>query len=515
MEGCYVYTGNGEGIRMDWFRAQKTYNKRAAAYYRHSAQDRQENSVEIQQDQVRQFAEDNTIEIVEEYIDRGKTGLITEGREAFQRMLHDVETGKHQFDYVLVLDVSRWGRYQKRDIAAYYSALCEMHGAKVIYATIGFASENDLIHGLRIDIERYQAANYSRELSTKVFKGCAKIASQGFRAGGTPPYGFHRILLDEQRNPVQLLEPGQRKSIQNQRVTLTPGDPDAVAVIKQVFRAFVQRKRAPQQIADTLNSKRIPSPGGRNWTASSVRAVLTNELYAGTMIYNKTTQRLKSPSRRNPKAEWIRAEDAFPAIIERKLFDSAQSMIQAAEEARRIRYSDEDMRARLQALYQQYGTVRDSLIAAAGDMVSPSTYAHRFSTLFGAYQSLFGPVIAGRRAEITTVIKKQIPEIAEYGDILVLQNYVGIHIQPVVQFPKGYEAAWSFFPDPRPEIDLTIGVPLSNGGQYHILGFLFFPRIMHVGRRVNIATATMEKLDLHAYTLPQAIRTLIGLEEQA
>jgi len=513
MEACYVHTRKGEGISMDWFRAQKTYNKRAAAYYRHSAQDRQENSVEIQQDQVRQFAEDNNIEMVEEYIDRGKTGLITEGREAFQRMLHDVETGKHQFDYVLVLDVSRWGRYQKRDIAAYYSALCEMHGAKVIYATIGFAAENDLIHGLRIDIERYQAANYSRELSTKVFKGCAKIASQGFRAGGTPPYGFHRILLDEQRNPVQLLEPGQRKSIQNQRVTLTPGDQDEVTVIKQIFRAFVQRKRAPQQIADTLNSKRIPSPGGRNWTASSVRAVLTNELYAGTMIYNKTTQRLKSPSRSNPKADWIRAEDAFPAIIERKLFDSAQAMIQAAEEARRIRYSEEDMLTRLQALYAQYGTVRSSLIGANQEMVSASTYAHRFSTLFGAYQGLFTAVIADRRAQVTKAIADQIGDTAEYGDFIVLRNYVSIHVQPVVPFPNGYEAAWSFVPDPRPEIDITVGVPLSNGGEYHVLGYLFFPRLMHAGRRLHVASTTAEKLDLHAYTLPQALRTLIGLED--
>ena len=129
---------------MDWYNPQKTFSKRAVAYYRHSAQDRQENSVEIQQDQVRKFAADNNIEIVEEYIDRGKTGLITEGREAFQRMLHDVETGKQQFDYVLVLDVSRWGRYQKRDIAAYYSALCEMHGAKVIYRWWGRVQEGEV-----------------------------------------------------------------------------------------------------------------------------------------------------------------------------------------------------------------------------------------------------------------------------------------------------------------------------------------------------------------------------------
>ena len=170
---------------MDWFNQKKTFAKRAVAYYRHSAQDRQENSVEIQQDQVRKFAADNNIEIIREFVDRGKTGLVTEGRDAFQMMLRDyIQTGTYDFDYVLVLDVSRWGRYQNTDISAYYTGLCAMHGKHVIYTTIGLTAENDLMNALRINIERYQAANYSKELSSKVFKGCAKIASQGFRAGG-------------------------------------------------------------------------------------------------------------------------------------------------------------------------------------------------------------------------------------------------------------------------------------------------------------------------------------------
>jgi hypothetical protein len=36
---------------------------RAVAYYRHSAQDRQENSIPLQRDQVRQWADENGVEI--------------------------------------------------------------------------------------------------------------------------------------------------------------------------------------------------------------------------------------------------------------------------------------------------------------------------------------------------------------------------------------------------------------------------------------------------------------------
>ena len=498
---------------MDWFNAGRTYSRRAVAYYRHSAQDRQENSVEIQQDQVRQFAREHDIEIIREFSDRGKSGLSTDGRDGFNEMISEyVQGAKEDFEYVLVLDVSRWGRYQDTDLSAYFSGLCAKHGKQVVFTTIGFGEKNDLLHGLHLSIERYRAASYSRELSTKVFKGCAKIASQGFRAGGTPPYGFHRLLLDEQRNPVQILERGQRKSIQNQRVTLTLGAEEEVAVVRRVFRSFVQRKRSPHQIADTLNAKSIPSPGQRRWTANAVRSVLTNELYAGTMIYNRTTQRLKSPSRHNPKEEWIRAEDAFPAIVERKIFDAAQDMVAAAEETRRIRYSSEDMIDRLRALYDQYGTVRSSLIKGTPEMVSATTYAHRFTTLFGAYQGLFTSIIADRRAQVIADIKQHAGGATDYGDFIVLQDYVSIQIQPVVPFPHGYEASWQFTPDSRPEIDLTIGVPLTNGGEFDVLGYLFFPRLMLGGRDVSIASTTADRLDLHAYSISQALEHLIGLE---
>ena len=41
----------------------------AVAYYRHSAQDRQENSIPIQQDQVREWAANHDIEVVREFAD--------------------------------------------------------------------------------------------------------------------------------------------------------------------------------------------------------------------------------------------------------------------------------------------------------------------------------------------------------------------------------------------------------------------------------------------------------------
>jgi DNA invertase Pin-like site-specific DNA recombinase len=119
--------GTGATVAMEslmtWWqgstKAESVFTARAVAYYRHSAQDRQKNSVEIQCDQVRAWAAANQVEIIREFADRGKSGLTAEGRPAFTEMMALVRT-KADFSKVLVLDVSRWGRFQDIDLSAQY-----------------------------------------------------------------------------------------------------------------------------------------------------------------------------------------------------------------------------------------------------------------------------------------------------------------------------------------------------------------------------------------------------------
>ena len=154
---------------------------KAVAYYRHSAQDRQENSIPIQQEQVRQFADDNGIEIVHEFLDRGKSGLTAAGRDGFQDMMENWVKTKSDFQFVLCLDVSRWGRFQDIDLSAQYSAECTRHGKTVIYTSIGKPKENDPLYSVYVQFERFRAAQYSRELSDKVFRGCAHASLRSRR----------------------------------------------------------------------------------------------------------------------------------------------------------------------------------------------------------------------------------------------------------------------------------------------------------------------------------------------
>jgi len=119
---------------------------RAVAYYRHSAQDRQENSIPIQRDQVREWAEKNSVEIIHEFADAGKSGLTSEGRPAFTEMMEQWVKKRSDFTYVLCLDVSRWGRFQDIDLSAQFSAECKKNGKQVIYTTIGKPREDDPLY---------------------------------------------------------------------------------------------------------------------------------------------------------------------------------------------------------------------------------------------------------------------------------------------------------------------------------------------------------------------------------
>ena len=62
---------------------------RAVTYYRHSAQDRQDNSIPIQQDQVQAWAKEHGVEIIREFCDAGRSGLNSEGRPAFTDMMEE------------------------------------------------------------------------------------------------------------------------------------------------------------------------------------------------------------------------------------------------------------------------------------------------------------------------------------------------------------------------------------------------------------------------------------------
>ena len=478
-----------------WFQTKKTeYKAKAIAYYRHSAQDRQENSIPIQKEQIKKFADKHGIEIIDHFSDYGKSGLSTEKREGFNSLMDKVVNDKDTFQYVIALDMSRWGRFPDLDVTPYYRHICRQYGKEIAFSTYGMPQENDIGYHLRLTIEEIRAKEFSQDLSRKVFNGGVMVTQQGYKAGGIAPYGLERLLLDEQRNPVQILKHGQQKSIQNQRVTLTTGDKKDISVINRIFNEFVNKRESIKEISQGLNDDGIVSPKGKLWSPDKVLRILRNEVYIGTMVYNKTGHILLSKRHINPPDQWIRGKEAFPAIVNKDIFDKAQEILKRQREEYERKHSHENMILHLKKMYEKHGVITDKQIGINKEMLSPHSYINKYHSLGLAFQNIFPNVIKKTIHKVSNEIRAKSEKFEQYEDFFVVNDTFTLLIQPSVPVPSGYHAFWAFRPDPRNEIDITLGVPLSNGGKYSILGFLVFPRMM-INYKIRFFDSSQGKIE--------------------
>ena len=60
------------------------------------------------------------------------------------------------------------------------------------------------------------------------------------------------------------------------------------------------------------------------------------------------------------------------------------------------------------------------------------------------------------------------------------------------------------------QIDITLGVPLSNSGRYDILGYLAFPRLLVKSHNIKIFGGSDSQLDLHGYNNLDMIESVLS-----
>ncbi len=357
---------------------------RAAQYVRMSTE-HQQYSPENQLEVVRQYAASHNMEIVQEYSDHGRSGLNIAGREGLNQLMSDVESKRTDFSALLVYDVSRWGRFQDVDESAYYEYVLKRAGIRVHYCAEQFENDGSMSSSVLKTLKRSMAAEYSRELSVKVFSGQCRLIELGFRQGGPAGYGLRRQLIDRDRNPKGLLGRGERKSLQTDRVILVPGPELEIETVRQIYDLFTVQGKTEHEIMETLNGRGVLGEHGRPWTRATVHQVLTNPKYIGANIYNRRSFKLKHKRVKNPMQMWIWRDGAFEPIVTASLFEQARAII----ESRHHHLSDQELLERLRELLRVQGRLSGILIDETEDMPSSSCYSTRFGSLARAY-SLIG-----------------------------------------------------------------------------------------------------------------------------
>jgi DNA invertase Pin-like site-specific DNA recombinase len=355
----------------------------AAAYVRMSTE-HQQYSTSNQLEAIQEYARRRGLEIIRVYSDEGKSGLSIQGRESLAQMLRDVQSGSGGFCCVLVYDVSRWGRFQDTDESAHYEFLCRQAGVQVHYCAEPFENDGSPVSAILKGLKRAMAGEYSRELSKKVFQGACRLARLGYKLGGSSGFGVRRMLIDQSGRHKTVLQPGEQKNIQTDRVIIVPGPEEEIKVVLWIYQMFIDEGKGETEIARVLNAKGVPTENGRPWTQNKVHYVLTAEKYIGNNIYDRRSCKLKSKLVTNPPEEWIRADGAFRAIVEPERFLAAQTIMRWSNR----KFSDEELLTNLRALLNQQGRLTSTLIDQAKNLPTANYVAQRFGSLVAAYQAL-------------------------------------------------------------------------------------------------------------------------------
>jgi DNA invertase Pin-like site-specific DNA recombinase len=361
---------------------QSLRSLRAAQYVRMSTEF-QQYSIENQAVVIAAYAQLHNLSIVRTYRDEGESGLTIKNRMGLAQLVNDVQSGNADFGIILVFDVSRWGRFQDVDESAYYEFICKQGGIKVAYCAEQFQNDGSLISQILKNIKRVMAAEYSRELSAKVYAGQSRFAKLGFKMGGRVAYGLERVVVDEQSQPKGILKAGERKYLSTEHVKLRPGSPDEIATVKWIFEEFV-RGTTEKRIARELNLQGVPTNHGGPWRRTFVTDLLRNEVYIGNLIYNRVGQKLGSKKNANPPNLWIRTEGCVEPIIDRDVFLRVRTIMQE----RRVDISEDEMLARLRRVLMKRGKLSMAIIDKTVGLPCSRTYLKHFGSLKYVYRLL-------------------------------------------------------------------------------------------------------------------------------
>lgn len=300
----------------------------AAAYMRLSkkpgdyAYDESE-SIESQRKIITNYAKGHEeIRLIEEYVDDGYTGT-NFNRPGFKSMLDKIRSG--EINCVICKDLSRFGR-NYIDSGLYLEKIFPFMGVRFISISERIDSK-DMSYGDMIMIPFMNVLNeaYSRDLSKKIKSSLATKRKAGEFVGAFVTYGYKKD--PEKRNRIVV-------------------DFEAASVVKNIFRKRIEGM-CNQAIANELNDIGVKCPGEyakskgmklhcqwqkrdqMRWDAVTVKRILENEIYLGTLIQGKTFKpalgaELAIPK---PKDMWDRVENNHEGIVSERDYNLVQKLL--------------------------------------------------------------------------------------------------------------------------------------------------------------------------------------------
>lgn len=298
--------------------------------YTRCSTDRQEMSVPDQLKLIRAYCEAKGYTLLHEsrYSDEGLSGTTFEKRKGVMRLTNDVQAGKHDFERVIILNESRWGRPEDSDDSTYFELLLKRAGVAIEY--VQGENHEGVVGRITRAIRYDQASGFSKQLGKDVIRGSKTVVERGFSPGGPAPFGYSRMLYAEDGRPLQLLPPGEQKVLKTQKVKWVPGNPADVALVQRIFKMALQDSL--KKICQVLNKEGIESPNAGKWEVTTLYYLLKNRAYIGERSYggSKFSKRLH---------EKVICPLAHEPIVDRALFEEVQRVKETRSFTKKTTYT--------------------------------------------------------------------------------------------------------------------------------------------------------------------------------
>lgn len=242
-------------------------------------------------------------DLVERFIDEGKTGTTKEARKEYLRMISRIEDDK--FDVIVTKSLDRMNR-NILDFYLFLDLIIKNDIKLYFYLDRAYYKADDKII---IGIKAILAEEYSRELSKKLCNAHARRQELGEVVMlGSLTYGYRKELQPDGKRKVVIVE-------------------EEAQMIRLII-GYCKEGYGARAIGKMLYAQGYRNRNGEVIGESTIRRIIRNPLVMGTMIMNRVKFDFNSKKTiYNDPEKWIWKEDAVPAIVPEEDWRAANAVM--------------------------------------------------------------------------------------------------------------------------------------------------------------------------------------------
>lgn len=234
------------------------------------------------------------------------SGESIDARPEMQKLLEDVEAG--MWEGVLVVEVERLARGDTID-QGIVSRAFKIHNTKIITPIKTYDPSNEFDEEY-FEFGLFMSRREYKVITRRIQRGRIQSAKEGRFLSSVPPYGYNKVKIQNDKG-----------------YTLEP-NPDEAPVVKMIFDMYINGA-GMSIIANKLDKMGITPRYRSTWSKSTINDILKNPVYIGKIRWSYKEEKKDhktGQTHRTTRDEYIMVDGLHPAIINKRIFEEAQSI---------------------------------------------------------------------------------------------------------------------------------------------------------------------------------------------